>query len=352
MAVTWTWIGIVLCVTQSACMSGLNLAIFSMSRLRLEAAAKSGDRAASKVLALRRDAHFTLATILWGNVAINVLLTLLADSVMTGVVAFLFSTLAITVFGEIAPQAYFARHALRVAALLSPLLRFYRVLLWPVAWPSGKVLDLLLGPEPVPWLAERELANVLQHQSDHGTTDLGRVEAMGAINFLALDDLGVLEEGEPIDPLSIVTLPFEVGRPVFPRIDGGADDPFLRKVAASGRKWVVIVDPAGTPRGALRASDFVLQALLHPARFDPRALYHRPLVVRDGASRLGDVLQRLTVRPERPDDDVIDLDLVLVWTERERRIITGSDILGRLMRRIAQAEGIPPPASSPPPGPA
>lgn len=45
-----------------------------------------------------------------------------------------------------------------------------------------------------------------------------------------------------------------------------------------------------------------------------------------------------TVEPEKPGDDVIDKDLILVWTERERRIITGSDLLGRLLRKIARDE--------------
>jgi CBS domain containing-hemolysin-like protein len=39
--------------------------------------------------------------------------------------------------------------ALRVAALLSPVLRFYQVVLYPVAKPTAKVLDLWLGPEGV-----------------------------------------------------------------------------------------------------------------------------------------------------------------------------------------------------------
>jgi metal transporter CNNM len=34
------------------------------------------------------------------------------------------------------------------------------------------------------------------------------------------------------------------------------------------------------------------------------------------------------------EDDVIDNDLILVWGE-EKRIITGSDILGRLLRGIS-----------------
>ena len=41
----------------------------------------------------------------WGNVTINVLLTLLSDSILAGVGAFVFSTIVITLFGEIIPQA-------------------------------------------------------------------------------------------------------------------------------------------------------------------------------------------------------------------------------------------------------
>ena len=43
------------------------------------------------------------------------------------------------------------------------------------------------------------------------------------------------------------------------------------------------------------------------------------------------------VVPERPDDDVIDNDLILVWGS-QRRIITGADLLGRLLRGIATVE--------------
>ena len=73
------WIGIALCITQSAVFSGLNLAIFSISKLRLEVEAAGGNRDAVGLLALRKDSNLTLATVLWGNVTINVLLTLLSD---------------------------------------------------------------------------------------------------------------------------------------------------------------------------------------------------------------------------------------------------------------------------------
>ena len=80
----FVWIGIAFCLSQSAMFSGLNLAFFSLTRLRLEIEA-SQNKSAEKVLAMREDSNFLLTTILWGNVGINVLLTLLSDSVLAGV---------------------------------------------------------------------------------------------------------------------------------------------------------------------------------------------------------------------------------------------------------------------------
>jgi metal transporter CNNM len=45
----------------------------------------------------------------------------------------------------------------------------------------------------------------------------------------------------------------------------------------------------------------------------------------------------MKVVQERPEDDVIENHLILVWGA-QRRIITGSDLLGRLLRGIATVE--------------
>jgi len=333
---TLTWMGVIFCATQSATLSGLNLAVFSLSRLRLETAAESGDADARRVLALRRNANFTLVTILWGNVSVNVLLTLLVESLLAGVAAFLFSTVVITSAGEIMPQAYFSRHALWVASRLSPLLRCYQVLLWPIAWPVGKLLDAWIGPEGVPWFREAELRDMLEHHAKSHETEISRLEAMGAINFLKLDDLPVSDEGEPLHPESIVSLPFRNGAPVFPSFQRSAADPFLDRLEASGKKWVVITDEDGQPQYVLNAHEFLRDALFAGEAFDPVAACHRPLIVADSRRPLGQVLNQLTVRAEKPGDDVVDEDLILVWSPAGRRIITGADILGRLLRGITR----------------
>lgn len=162
----WTWIGIAFCLSQSAMFSGLNLAFFSLSRLQLEVKAGSDNKAACTVLGMRQDSNFLLTTILWGNVGINVLLTLLSDSVMAGLSAFAFSAFFITVFGEITPQAYFSRNALKTASLLAPVLRFYQVLLFPLAKPCALLLDMWLGKEGITCMRERDLRKVIQKHID------------------------------------------------------------------------------------------------------------------------------------------------------------------------------------------
>jgi metal transporter CNNM len=125
----WIWAGIVLCILQSAMFSGLNLAAFSLSQLRLQIEADAGNADAARVLNLRKNSNQVLATIVWGNVTTNVLLTLLSDSVLAGIAGFLFSAFAITMLGEIIPQAYFSRNALRMTSRFLPFLNFYRVVL-------------------------------------------------------------------------------------------------------------------------------------------------------------------------------------------------------------------------------
>jgi hypothetical protein len=329
----FVWIGIPFCITQSAVFSGLNLALFSISKLRLEVAAAGGNRDAVELLELRRDTNLTLATVLWGNVTINVLLTLLSDSVLSGVGAFAFSTIVITLFGEIIPQAYFSRHALRMAARLAPLLKLYQIGLFPVAKPTAIILNWWLGLEGIRFLHERDFRALITKHVGAAGADVGQLEAVGALNFLDLDDILVKDEGELIDPRSIITLPIENDRPLLPKFERSPNDPFLRLLNASGKKWVIIVDALGCPSFVLDAHHFLRDLLFDTMSAGPELYWHRPIVVTDMSTPLGGVIGRMTVKPERPEDDVIDNDLILVWGE-EKRIITGADLLGRLLRGI------------------
>ncbi len=332
-----TWVGIALCIAQSGMFAGLNLAVFSLSRLRLEIAANAGDANAVKVRELRRDSNLTLTTIVWGSVASNVLLTLLSNSVLSGLAAFAFSTVAITFFGEVGPQAYFSRNALRVTALLAPLLRLYGILLYPVAKPTAMALDWWLGHEGVRLLGEDDFKALITHHMRAKGGEVGMLEGIGATNFLELDDVRASEEGEELDPNSVVRVDIVDGRPALPRLTRSPDDPFLRRINTSGQKWVIIVDASDQPAFVLDADHFLRDAMFGELSTTPETYWHRPIVVTDPNTRLDGVLGRLRVKPERPGDDVIDDDLILVWT-KTKRVITGGDLLGRLLRGIVKVE--------------
>lgn len=328
------WLGIALCLSQSAMFSGMNLAVFSLSRLRLEVEAASGSRSARDVLALRRDAHFLLTTVLWGNVGVNVLLTLLSDSQLAGIGAFLFSTVVITLLGEIAPQAYFSRNALRVALFCAPLLRAYQFLLFPIAKPCALLLDAWLGRESTGFFREQKLLQLIRlHIDAPEASDIDRIEGLGAMNFLSMDDLPVVAEGGPIDPRSVLSLPFADGVPVFPDFACAPDDPFLRAVDASGRSWVILTDAVGEPQLVLHADEFLRAALFRGSRPDPAEFCHRPVIVRSGTETLGEALSRLRFNAPHPAG-IIENDVILLWADR-KRVITGVDVFGRLMEGIA-----------------
>jgi metal transporter CNNM len=221
-----------------------------------------------------------------------------------------------------------------MAARLGPLLSVYKVVLFPVAKPTAALLNWWLGPEGITFLRERDFRTLLTAHGGAEGAEIGKLEAMGALNFLALDDIPVLEEGELIDPLSIVKLPNLNQRPAFPKFERTPTDPFLRQLDASKKKWVIIIDDAGHPSWVLDADHFLRDALFSEEALNMEIYWHRPVIVSETNARMGDVMGRMKVKPNHPEDDVIDNDLILVWGN-QKRIITGSDILGRLLRGIS-----------------
>lgn len=170
---------------------------------------------------------------------------------------------------------------------------------------------------------------------DAEESDIEKIEGNGALNFLAIDDLPVIEEGETIDTNSVIQLQFDTNTPVFPEMELSAKDPFLNRIQSSQKKWVILTDNNNEPKATLNSDSFLRAALFGDQHFNPLLYCHRPIIVRDDHTPLGEVIPKLKVHPERSDDDVIDEDIILFWGS-QKRIITRSDILGRLMRGIVQ----------------
>lgn len=330
------WLAIALCITQSAIFSGLNIAYFSLSRLQLEVEAKQGNPNAKVILDMRKDSNFLLSTILWGNVSINVLLTLLSDSVLAGVYSFLFSAIAITFLGEIFPQAYFSRNALRVASVLTPVIKMYQILLYPVAKLTALILDGWLGREGISYFREQELSALIGTHMEAEEADMDHVQGMGALNFFEMDKSTVCDEGEVLDPQSVIHLATKLDLPLLPNQQDPEFADFINTVNKSGHKWVILASEANEPLLVMDVDGFVRATVTHKDGLDPYQFCHRPLVIDDPTCSLSQAVEKLRLAHtiELQSNDVLHSDVLLVWTDNEQRIITGADILGRLFKGI------------------
>src|ERR1700760_4581005 len=104
---------------------------------------------ARKVLdLLKKGKHWVLVTVLLSNVITNESLPIMLDrSLGGGWQAVLGSTVLIVIFGEIVPQSVCVRYGLPIGAFMAPFVLSLMWIMAPVAYPTAKLLDLLLGED-------------------------------------------------------------------------------------------------------------------------------------------------------------------------------------------------------------
>ncbi|KAH1082879.1 hypothetical protein J1N35_022640 [Gossypium stocksii] len=162
------WVYLVVCVVLvlfAGLMSGLTLGLMSLSLVDLEVVIKAGEpqdrKNAEKILPIVKDQHLLLCTLLIGNALAMEALPIFLDSLLSEWCSILISVTLILAFGEIIPQAVCSRYGLSVGAKLSVLVRFIVIVLFPVAYPISKLLDLLLGKRHSALLRRAELKTLV-----------------------------------------------------------------------------------------------------------------------------------------------------------------------------------------------
>ncbi|KAI5861345.1 DUF21-domain-containing protein [Durotheca rogersii] len=97
---------------------------------------------------LMRGKHWVLVTLLLSNVIVNETLPVVLDRCFGGgVAAVVGSTVLIVIFGEIFPQSICVRYGLQIGGYMSKPVLFLMYLMAPVAWPTAKLLDWMLGKD-------------------------------------------------------------------------------------------------------------------------------------------------------------------------------------------------------------
>ncbi|KFA76748.1 hypothetical protein S40288_07827 [Stachybotrys chartarum IBT 40288] len=133
--------------------AGLTIALMGQDSIYLQVL--SGDplepqhKNAKRVLRLlERGKHWVLVTLLLANVIVNESLPVVLDRTLGGgVAAVVGSTVLIVIFGEIVPQSVCVRYGLPIGGYMSKPVLALMYLLGPVAWPTAKLLDWILGED-------------------------------------------------------------------------------------------------------------------------------------------------------------------------------------------------------------
>lgn len=177
---------IITLVIFSGLFSGLTLGLLSLSKDDLERKITLGNKQAEKVYSVRKNGNLLLCTLLLGNVAVNSILAIFLGNFGSGLIAVILSTGLITVFGEILPQAFVSKHALKVGSKTVFIVKIFQFLLYPIVKPLSMGLDKLLGKEMPTIYSKKEMVEIIK---DHEDSDVSLIDSdeelivLGALTY-------------------------------------------------------------------------------------------------------------------------------------------------------------------------
>jgi len=158
---------LIIFIVLSAFFSGVETALFSLSRLRVKYLVEKKRRGAKTVDKLKSNPHRLLITILIGNNIVNIAASALATTVVIGIfksnvvgITTGIMTLIILVFGEITPKTLATTYKEPIALTVAPILNLLMIVLFPIVTIFElmmKGIIMLIGKKETPIVTEEEI---------------------------------------------------------------------------------------------------------------------------------------------------------------------------------------------------
>lgn len=253
------------CILASAIISGTEIGLYSLNKVRLSLRAAKGDRDAKVVAAELGRPDRLLAMLLIGNNIVHYL----SAMAMTGVFSHqgmakeavaLVSSLVLTpvlfVFGEAMPKELFRVNADRLTYTFAIPLRAFRVLL-TITGVLPLVRLLTIGVERAAGLRDEGLADARQRVAQLLKEGAG-VGVLSESQVTLLDRALVLGNVTVGDEMT----PWAKARTLHADTDRARA---IRLLADSPHSWVPVLDRAGGVAGVLRQMDLFLRPEREPA---------------------------------------------------------------------------------------
>ncbi len=187
-------------ILLSAFFSSAETGMMALNRYRLRHQAKKGSKGAKRVMRLLQRTDRLLSAILIGNNFINIFASSLATMVALHlfgdagiVIATIFLTFVLLIFGEVTPKMFAAMHPERIALTASPVLSILMKLLYPMTITINAVsvgILRLFGVKtssvPQDHLSQEELRTLL-HEAGGLLPRKRQVMLLGVLDLDAVD---------------------------------------------------------------------------------------------------------------------------------------------------------------------
>lgn len=316
-------LGLFICLAMSAVFSGSETGFYRLSRVRVDAQARRGGRAARLIRVLLASEGALLVTLLVGNNIALQLLTHLSEvqldelvglpAASREVVVTLVLTPVVFLFGELLPKDLFRRRPHGLVGLVAPLVLVAHYVLLPITIPLrilGAALERALGSarHGATLVAGREAVVEMIEQGRRQGALAPHVELL-ARNALQLRDLPVMRALVPWNQVQTASAAL-------------AGSELAKAVLGSRYTRVPVIDEGGPVRRYLHQLD-VLAAGEGQSGLDVA----RPLPSLDPGTTVGQALSTLRTRGQR---------IALVGTpEAPLGIVTLKDLLEEISGPLA-----------------
>ncbi len=176
----------------SAFFSGMEAAVFSISRFRLKTLLFEKRRGAESLGRIKREPGKTLAAILLANLLVNVgassvgaviLLQLINQYSLDATTAFIIEFIAMTslilVFGEIAPKTIAISNAERLSLRFAKVVEYVSMFFSPISWTMERFMQRVLGGQTarrVDTISDKEIKLMLSEAKQMRVLDDGEEE--------------------------------------------------------------------------------------------------------------------------------------------------------------------------------
>lgn len=175
-------------ILLSAFFSGVETALMSLSKIKVNSLVKQGKKGSEALFRLKQNPHKLIITILIGNNLVNigaasfatVVFTDLFGSsgvgIATGVMTFL-----ILIFGEITPKTFATQNAERVSLIIARPIELLSIVLSPIVKifeAISKIMSKLLGSKEEKEISEEELKAIVTMGAEEGILNREAAEMM------------------------------------------------------------------------------------------------------------------------------------------------------------------------------